>query len=165
MMTRSRITSPGRLVSGPETRSLDPERAVKTGVEKMVPPEKSAVSDRRRFPRFDVDLPIKYTRNRIYFKHGKYGRVVNASEGGLLAHLPEEAEVGQQLSLQVFLASQAEIDILETSVRVIWTNVHVRKDLGWDYQTGLSFVGISADNLTRIKDYLTGRAQRAVYSS
>jgi hypothetical protein len=127
----------------------------------MVLTEKSAGSERRRYPRFDVDLPIKYTRTKVYFKYGKYGRVVNASEGGLLAHLPEEAEVGQQLSLQLFLASQAEIDILETSVRVIWTNIRVRKDLGWDYQTGLSFVGISPDNLTRIKDFLTGPRPKA----
>jgi hypothetical protein len=127
--------------------------------------EKSAGSERRRYPRFEVDLPIKYTRTKVYFKHGKYGRVVNASQGGLLAHLPEEPEVGQQLSLQLFLASPAEIDILETSVRVIWTNIHVRKDLGWDYRTGLSFVGISPDILTRIKDYLTGRAQKPGYSS
>jgi hypothetical protein len=127
--------------------------------------EKSAGSERRRYPRFEVDLPIKYTRTKVYFKHGKYGRVVNASEGGLLAHLPEETEVGQQLSLQLFLASPAEIDILETSVRVIWTNIHVRNDLGWDYRTGLSFVGVSPDILTRIKDYLTGRAPKPGYSS
>ena len=131
----------------------------------MEPPEKSAVSDRRRYRRFDVDLPIKYTRTKVYFKYGKYGRVVNASEGGLLAHLPEEPEIGQQLTLQLFLASQAEIDILETPVRVIWTNVHVRKDLGWDYRTGLSFVGISPGNLSRIKDYLTGLEEKQGYSS
>ncbi len=131
----------------------------------MVLSGKNAAAERRRYPRFDVDLPIKYTRTKVYFKYGKYGRVVNASEGGLLAHLPEEPEVGQRLSLQLFLSSQAELDILEASVRVIWTSMHVRKDLGWDYRTGLSFVGISPDHRTRIKDYLAGLLQRPGYSS
>jgi hypothetical protein len=131
----------------------------------MVLMEKSLASERRRYPRFSVDLPIKYTRTKLYSRYGKYGRVVNASEGGLLAHLPEEPEVGQQLALQLFFSSRSELNILETSVRVVWTTIHVRKDLGWDYRTGLRFMGISPDNLTRFKDYLIGFAQQTRYTS
>ena len=67
-----------------------------TGRNPMVLTKKSLASERRRYPRFSVDLPMKYTRTKLYSRYGKYGRVVNASEGGLLAHLPEETEVGQQ---------------------------------------------------------------------
>ena len=78
----------------------------------MVLMEKNLASERRRYPRFFVDLPIKYTRTKLYSRYGKYGRVVNASEGGLLAHLPEETEIGQQLALQLFFSSRSELDIL-----------------------------------------------------
>ena len=131
----------------------------------MVLMDKSLASERRKYPRFFVDLPIKYTRTKLYSRYGKYGRVVNASEGGLLAHLPEETEIGQQLALQLFFSSRSELDILETSVRVVWTNIHVRKDLGWDYRTGLSFMGVSPDNLTRFKDYLMGFAHKIRHTS
>jgi hypothetical protein len=131
----------------------------------MVSMEKNLASERRRYPRFSVDLPMKYTRTKLYSRYGKYGRVVNASEGGLLVHLPEEPEVGQQLALQLFFSSRSELNILETSVRVVWTTIHVRRDLGWDYRTGLSFMGSSPDNLTRFKDYLIGFAHQTRYTA
>ena len=49
--------------------------------------ERNLGSEKRKYPRFDVDLPIKYSRGSFFFK---YARAVNASEGGLLLHLPEE---------------------------------------------------------------------------
>jgi len=39
--------------------------------------------EKRRYPRFSVDLPVEYTRKDLVFKQG---RVINASEGGLLVY-------------------------------------------------------------------------------
>lgn len=120
---------------------------------------KRFVSEKRRHPRFNVDLPVKYARAR-FFKSGKYGRAVNASEGGLLVHLPEETEIGQQLALQLFFYSPSELNILETSVRVIWKGIHVREDMGWDYRTGVSFTDISPEDMSKFKNFLVSFSQQ-----
>jgi hypothetical protein len=42
--------------------------------------------EKRRYPRFTVDLPVEYIRKDWVVRQG---RVINASEGGLLANFPE----------------------------------------------------------------------------
>jgi len=121
--------------------------------------EKSFVSEKRKHPRFNVDMTVKYARAR-FFKFGKYGRAVNASEGGLLVHLPEETEIGQHLALQLFFYSPSELNILETSVRVIWKGIHVREDMGWDYRTGVSFTDISSEDMSKFKNFLGSFSQQ-----
>jgi c-di-GMP-binding flagellar brake protein YcgR len=128
----------------------------------MVLTEKSLASERRRYSRFNIDLPVKYNRKaNLSLKYGKYGRAVNASEGGLLVHFPEETWIGQNLTLQLFFPLHSDLNILETSARVVWTSMHVRKDLAWDYRTGLSFVDLSQENMTKFKNYLMNFSQKA----
>jgi hypothetical protein len=72
-------------------------------------PEKSEASvdaEKRKHPRFNVDLPIKYGRTQLFLK---YARAVNASQGGLLLRLPEEVEIGQHLALKLFFPSHASM--------------------------------------------------------
>ena len=126
----------------------------------MAVAEKNLSLEKRKYPRVRTDLPVKYSGSKSHFKYGKYGRVVNASEGGMLVHLPEETGVGQQLALQLFFGSRSELDIIETFVRVVWNGVHVRKDLGWDYRTGVRFVDISLEDLTKLKKFLTGSGEK-----
>jgi hypothetical protein len=42
--------------------------------------ENTLASEKRQFPRADIDLPVEYSRTNLFFKHG---RATNASEGGL----------------------------------------------------------------------------------
>jgi len=120
----------------------------------MAVAEEKVALEKRKHPRFNTDLPVKYSGTKAHFKYGKYGRVVNASEGGLLVHLPEETGVGQHLALQLFFGAHSELDIIETLVRVVWNSVHVRKDLGWDYRTGVRFTNISPEDLTKLKKFV-----------
>ena len=126
--------------------------------------ERSVVLEKRKHPRFDVDLPVKYARA-TFLKSGKYGRAVNASEGGLLVSLPEETEVGQHLALQLFFYSPPEFNIFETSVRVVWKGIHVRKDMGWDYRTGVSFTDLSPEDMSKFKKFLISFSQQPPYTS
>jgi hypothetical protein len=125
--------------------------------------EKSFISEKRKHPRFSIDMPVKYARAR-FFKSGKYGRAVNASEGGLLVYLPEETEIGQNLALQLFLYSPSGLNILETSVRVIWKGIHVRKDMGWEYRTGVSFTDISPEDMSKFKNFFISFSQQPPYA-
>jgi c-di-GMP-binding flagellar brake protein YcgR len=128
----------------------------------MEPVEKSLNSEKRRYPRFDVDLPIKYSRSSLF---SKYARAVNASEGGLLLHLPEELAIGQQLILKLFFPSSADSNIIEMIAQVVWMDVRLRKDWAWDYQTGVRFVDISREDREVLKNFLMDHAQKPEYTA
>jgi c-di-GMP-binding flagellar brake protein YcgR len=124
--------------------------------------EKSTASEKRDYPRFNVDLPVRYSRDKLLLKYGygRYGRTVNASEGGLLVHLPEETEIDQQLTLQLLLPSPSELNTLETSAKVVWVDIHLRKNWSWDYRTGVKFVDISPKNMAKFKNFLMTLPQK-----
>ena len=48
--------------------------------------------EKRKHPRFSVELPLDYSR--VNGKETLGGMVANASEGGLLVYLPERIEMG-----------------------------------------------------------------------
>lgn len=106
--------------------------------------------ERRKYPRFNVDLPIEYTRTDWVVKHG---RAINASEGGLLIYFPELMEIGQHLKLKLFFTSGSEINTIETLIQVVWIDIHLSE--GWgDYRTAVRFVDISQEDLDRLKNFL-----------
>jgi len=91
--------------------------------------------ERRKYPRFTVNLPIEY--HRLDSSTRYTGRVLNASEGGLLLYLPEEMEMGQDLKIKLFFTSGVELNTVELLAQVVWTDIHLGK--GWgDYRTGVS---------------------------
>ena len=122
----------------------------------------SATSEKRKHPRFNVDLPIKYGRTNLLFK---YARAVNASQGGLLLRLPEEMEIRQHLALKLFFPSHSELNTIKASVQVVWMDLHMRKDWSWDYQTGVRFVDICTEDMTMLKDFLINLGQKPPYTA
>jgi len=120
-------------------------------------------SERRKYPRFSIDLPVKY--NSRYHLFSKYGRAVNASEGGLLVRFPEEIAIGQRLPLRLFLHSDSELNIIAPAVQVVWTGVHLKKDFTWDYRTGVRFVDIPPNDMIKYKNFLMGFTQSPSYTS
>ena len=108
--------------------------------------------ERRRYPRFSIDLPIEY--HPIPLSAFHKGRTINASEGGLLVYLPERMEIGQCLNVKLFFSSGFNLSTIEVIAEVVWIDIHLDKDWG-DYRTGLKFVDISDEDLNRLKDFLT----------
>lgn len=131
-------------------------------MESMEKSDASINSEKRKHPRFDVDLPIKYGRTNLLFK---YARAVNASQGGLLLRLPEEMEIGQHLALKLFFPSHSELNTIKASVQVVWMDLHMRKDWSWDYQTGVRFVDICTEDMTMLKDFLIDVGQKPPYTA
>jgi hypothetical protein len=106
--------------------------------------------EKRRHPRFNVDLPIEYFRTDSLVQHG---RAVNASEGGLLIYLPEPMEIGQRLRMKIFFPLGSEIISIDAVTEVVWLDIHLGE--GWgDYRTGIAFVDLSLENLNKLKDFL-----------
>ena len=106
--------------------------------------------EKRKHPRFSVDLPAEYSRTDLFVKQG---HATNASEGGLLLCLPEQIEIGKHLMLKLFFTMGSELNAIETLVEVVWMDVHLGKDWG-DYRTGVKFVEISTEDMGKLKSFL-----------
>ena len=119
--------------------------------------DESLTSEKRKYPRFNVNLPIKYSRTNLFFK---YGQAINASEGGLLVSFAEKMEIGQHLALKLFFPSRSELNIIEAIVQVVWMDIHLRKDWTWDYRTGVRFEDISPENMSIFKNFLMSNAKK-----
>ena len=106
--------------------------------------------EKRRHPRFSVDLPIEYweTNN----PKSRPSRALNVSEGGLLMRLSEPLEIGQELRLNLFTGSGADLDPLEALVRVVWKDTHLGEE--GDYPSGVKFVDISWKDRDGLKNFL-----------
>ena len=120
--------------------------------EKGIKPHFGIVNfERRKHPRFNIDLPVEYYL--IPSKSGGSGQAINVSEGGLLVYLTEKVEIGQHLQLKLFFPSGSELKTIEMVVEVVWVDIHLGKDWG-DFRSGLRFIDISPDNLNRLKTFL-----------
>ena len=106
--------------------------------------------EKRKYPRYSVDLPMEYARSDSVVIHGQ---ALNASEGGLLVYFPERVEIGQHLSLKLFFSSVSEFNTIETLVEVVWVDVHMIEERE-DYRAGVKFVDISPGDLEKLTIFL-----------
>jgi len=106
--------------------------------------------EKRKHPRFSVDLPVEYGRIDVSIKKG---HVTNVSEGGLLLYLSEQIEIGNHLRLKLFFSMDSELHAIETIVEVVWADIHLG-DVCGDYRTGVRFVEISTEDMSKLKKFL-----------
>jgi c-di-GMP-binding flagellar brake protein YcgR len=107
--------------------------------------------ERRRHPRFSIDLPIEYQLIPSVISHK--GRALNASEGGLLLYLPQPIEIGQHLRIKLFFVSGSHLNSIEVMGEVVWMDIHLGKEWG-DYRCGVKFTDIHIDDLNKLKNFL-----------
>lgn len=107
--------------------------------------------ERRRHPRFSIDLPIEYQIIPSAISHKS--RALNASEGGLLVYLPQPIELGQHLGIKLFFVSGSHLNSIEVMGEVVWMDIHLGKEWG-DYRCGVKFTDISLDDLNKLKNFL-----------
>ena len=107
--------------------------------------------ERRRFPRFTIDLPVEYQHEHSDTHYS--ARALNASEGGLLIYFPEKVEIGDVLKLKLFFTLGHDLNTVELTVEVAWIDIHLGE--GWgDSRSGVKFVDISSENLLNLKGFL-----------
>ncbi len=125
--------------------------------EKETKPRTGIVNlERRRYPRFNIDLPIEYYR--IDSSIGHTGRGLSISEGGLLIYFPEQMEVSQYLRLKLFLPLGSKLNIIEVLTEVVWKDIHLGE--GWgDYRCGVKFIDIPPEEMTKLKKFLGNLSQ------
>jgi hypothetical protein len=123
-----------------KTKGKIEERRTPSGIKK---------SDMRRYPRFILNLPIEYSQDESNVIHAGY--TFNTSEGGLMANLPEQVDIGQHLRLKLFLSLGPDVNAIETLSQVVWRD-NLEKDGG--YRSGVRFLNISPENKNKLERFL-----------
>ena len=115
-----------------------------------MPSKKGVVTiERRKHPRFNLELPLDYFRLEVKENYG--GIVTNASELGILVYLPEKMEIGTTLSIEIFYAKGLELDSIKAIAKVVWADLAARKTWG-EHRYGLQFQSIDKKNLHKLKN-------------
>jgi len=107
--------------------------------------------ERRKYPRFNVDLPTEYYRTNSSIRHS--GRVMNMSESGLLIYFPERMKIGERLKLKLFITSGSDMNTIEPLGEVVWMDPHLDKTWG-DYRSGVKFIDVSPEDIGKLKNFL-----------
>jgi c-di-GMP-binding flagellar brake protein YcgR len=92
--------------------------------------------EKRKYPRFSVELPLNYSRADAKETFG--GMVANASEGGLLVYLPERIEIGALLKIEILFVKGLELDTIRAVAKVVWCDLAARESWG-EHRYGLQF--------------------------
>jgi hypothetical protein len=103
--------------------------------------------ERRKHPRFVVELPLDYTRTEASDLLG--GIVANASEGGLLVYLPEKVDIGTLLKIQIFYVRDLEFNLVKGIAKVVWCDLAARESWG-EHRYGLQFVSIREEEMNKL---------------
>ena len=107
--------------------------------------------ERRKHPRFSVDLPIEYYRIDSSINHT--GQAFDASDEGCLLYLTEQVEIGQHLRVKLFFTSGSDLNTIETLAEVAWIDIYLGEVWG-DYRYGVKFIDISPEDMTKLKNFL-----------
>jgi len=124
---------------------------VKNGDKETKPRCGTVNFERRKYPRFNVDLPIEY--HRIDSSIGHPGKAHNISEGGLLIYFPEQMDLGQYIRLKLFLSLGSGLNTIEVLAEVVWKDIYLDKGQG-DYRCGVNFIDVSPEDMAKLKNFL-----------
>ena len=116
------------------------------------------IVERRKHPRFNVELPLDYTIE----NQDHYGGVaVNASRGGVIVYLPVALVVGTALSIEIIFVKGFELNSIKVRAKVIWSNLAPKVSWG-EYRYGLEFEKFQEGDLQKLKTLLREAGERSV---
>ncbi len=104
--------------------------------------------ERRKTPRFHLKLPISYSRTSGKDHYG--GIVGNASEGGILVHLPDKLDPGEVLRIEILFAKGWELRTVRGNAKIVWSDLAVRKH-GKVHRYGLQFQLFNKKTLQKLR--------------
>ena len=106
--------------------------------------------ERRKHPRFSLELPLDYFTESIE----RYGGVAaNASKGGLLVYLPEAILVGTLLRIEILFVKGLELNSIRASAKVVWSDL-APKEIWGEYRYGLEFESFQEGDLQKMSRLL-----------
>lgn len=130
---------------------MNPKKRVCSS-KKKTPTKKGILAiERRKFPRFYVELPLDYERKGKKSDFG--GFVKNASEGGILVYLPERLEIGELLKVEIYFPKGLELNTIRGIAKVVWADLAAKES--WrDHRYGLAFQSMPKGALQKLRNLL-----------
>ena len=116
--------------------------------------------ERRRYPRFIVDLPLEYRDMDGSCLRG--GVLVNASEGGFLIEAVRDIPVGMELDIAVLFPKRFELANFKVVAKIVRKEPYWKEDLKgnqyWEgYRYGLELIQILDEDRWKLNLLLGGR--------
>ena len=108
------------------------------------------IMERRKHPRFSLELPLDYSIENIEC----YGGIAaNASKGGVLVYLPEAIFVGTLLRIEILFVKGSELNSIKANARVVWSDLPP-KEIWGEYRYGLEFKSFQEGGFQKLKRLL-----------
>ena len=109
--------------------------------------------ERRKYPRFSIDLPLEYQVRSDPKAHG--GLVLNASEAGLLLYSTGDMSIGTKLKITVLFPRGYQLANFGVTGEIIWKNPDQTKERQ-AYRYGLKFIEIGQEDHWKLRQVLNG---------
>lgn len=107
--------------------------------------------ERRKSPRFQVELPVEY--RRANDSKIRPGHTVNFSEDGLTVSVSAQVEIGEQLEMKIYFSSGSSLITVAAIVKIVWADMEAKED--GQYRFGVSFMNISPVDRERLNRFLS----------
>jgi hypothetical protein len=117
-------------------------------VEKSSSTKAVFVIEKRRLPRFKVELPLDYSR--VVEKGAFQGAVADVNEGGILVYLPEEMQIGDLFRIKIFFTKEMKLNTIQAMAKVVWADAAAKKSCG-EYRYGLQLVSFYKGDMNKFK--------------
>jgi hypothetical protein len=121
----------------------------------------SGRGEKRKHPRFLVDLPLEYQEAEA--PHARGGIVINASEGGFLIESVKDIPIGTKLNISILFPKWFELSDFRLVAETLWKEP-LWKDDWTGYRYGLNIVQILDEDQTKLKLLLGGQFNLGVFS-
>jgi hypothetical protein len=117
----------------------------------MEMPREISEYDRRRHPRYLVEMPLDFVDGQDDL--ASTGLTTNVSERGLMALIGERLEVGSILKVTLYFRSDFSLTSIQTQSQIMWRD-DVWKEYLDSYRYGLMFLGAKHSEMKRLKGFL-----------
>ncbi len=131
---------------------LGPSSGVKAERKNMVR-DPIFFSEKRKYPRVNMDLPVDYWVKHESYAHG--GIVVDASETGFLIYSVEDIPIGTKLKIAVLFPREYELANFEVAAEIIRKKVSEKGEEG--YQYGIKFTKILKEDYGKLRELFIGK--------
>jgi PilZ domain len=116
------------------------------------------ITERRRMPRFHLDLPLDY----LAESEDRFGGIAtNGSRKGLLVYLPEAVFVGTLLKIEILYTEGLKLNSIRATARVVWSDLGPKVKEGI-YRYGLEFLSFQEGDLHKLRKLLEEKAQNSL---
>ena len=116
------------------------------------------IVERRKHPRFTIELPLDYS---VENKDHYGGVAVNASRGGVIVYLPMAIVVGASLDIEIIFVKGFELNSIRARAKVVWSRL-APKAIWGEYRYGLEFGKFQEGDLPKLKALLREAGGRTV---